>query len=142
MNAAQAHEYNMWLAFIIVGLPVLIVFGGHFLTSMALAVAALALFFSHPAIAIVIAIAWLFPWRFLFFGFALGEGLKFSGVFRRLGRRRQRYPRRSRWSRADRVRPSAINGNNAADRNPPLPSIKGYSREQVQELRRQFPGQI
>jgi hypothetical protein len=64
MTAAQAHEYNLWVAFIVVGLPFPIVFGGHFLTGLAIAAAALALFFSHPAIAIVLAALWFFPWRF------------------------------------------------------------------------------
>jgi hypothetical protein len=27
MTAAQAHEYNMWVAFLVIGLPILVVFG-------------------------------------------------------------------------------------------------------------------
>jgi hypothetical protein len=67
---------------------------------MAIALAALALFFSHPVVAIILAALWFFPWRFVFFGLALGEGLKWSGVFGRLHRRRPRYPRRRAWTDA------------------------------------------
>jgi hypothetical protein len=103
MTVAQAHEINMWIAFIVVALPCLIVFGGRFLTSMAIALAALALFFSHPILAIAIAVLWLFPWRIFWAAFAVGEGLKFSGIFGRLHRRSRRYrrslyPRRRRWN--------------------------------------------
>jgi hypothetical protein len=95
------HEVNVWIAFLVIGLPILVVFGGTLILHMAVALAALALFFSHPALAIVLSALWFFPWRFVFIGLALGEGLKFSGVFRRLSRRRPRYPRRRAWTRAE-----------------------------------------
>jgi hypothetical protein len=97
-------EVNTWALFLIVGVPVLVVFGGGLILHMAIALAALTLFFSHPAIAIALAVLWWFPWRWLFFGFALGEGLKFSGVFGRLHRRRPRYPYndpRRRWTQVE-----------------------------------------
>jgi hypothetical protein len=93
-------EINTWAAFLIIGVPLLVVLGGGLILHMAIALAALALFFSHPAIAIALAALWFFPWRWLFAGFALGEGLKWSGVFGWLSRRRPRYPRRRRWDRA------------------------------------------
>jgi hypothetical protein len=101
MTAAQAHEYNMWVTFLVVGLPLLVVFGGGLILHMAIALAALALFFSHPAIAIVLAVLWLFPWRWFWAAFAVGEGLKLSGVFGRLHRRRPRFPRRRDWSQSE-----------------------------------------
>jgi hypothetical protein len=86
------HEVNTWALFLIVGIPILVVFGGGLILHMAIALAVLAAFFSHPAIAIAIAVLWWFPWKFLFAGFALGEGLKWSNVFGT--RPRPHYPRR------------------------------------------------
>jgi hypothetical protein len=103
MTAAQVHEYNMWVAFIVVGLPLLVVFGQGLILHMAIALAALALFFSHPAIAIALAVLWLIPWRWFWAGLFVGEGLRLSGVFGRLSRR-SRYPRRTRWTDAELVR--------------------------------------
>jgi hypothetical protein len=99
MNAAQAHEFNLWVLFIVIGLPVLVVFGGHLLTSMAIALASLALLFSHPALAIVLGLLWLFPWRWAldFFIGGYAAGLGFGAASRRS--MRMRYPRRRAWSR-------------------------------------------
>jgi hypothetical protein len=96
------HEVNTWALFLIVGIPCLVVIGGGLVLHMALALAALALFFSHPALAIALGALWLLrkPLRWFVAALFVGEGLRTSGVFGRLSRR-PRYPCRSRWSRAD-----------------------------------------
>jgi hypothetical protein len=57
-----------------------------------------------PSFDIIALALWFFPWRFLFFGLALGEGLKISGVFGRLHRRSPRYPGRRGWSQSELAR--------------------------------------
>jgi hypothetical protein len=64
---------------------------------MAAIVAGIALFFSHPVLAIALGVLWFFPWRWFFDALAVGLGLRVSGF----ASRRPRYPRRSRWSRAE-----------------------------------------
>jgi hypothetical protein len=66
------HEVNTWALFLIVGIPILVVLGGGLILHMAIAVAALALFFSHPAVAIILAVLWWFPWRWFWAAFAVG----------------------------------------------------------------------
>jgi hypothetical protein len=57
------HEVNTWAAFLIVGVPLLIVLGGRFILHMAIALACIALLVSHPVLAIALGALWLFPWR-------------------------------------------------------------------------------
>src|SRR3977135_1472516 len=96
------HEINTWVAFILIGVPILVVLGGGFILHMAIALACLALLFSHPAIAGVLGVLWWFPWRWVIdafvVGFGLGEGLKLAGFGRR---RRRRFPRRHAWTRSE-----------------------------------------
>lgn len=82
------HEWNSWIAFLILGVPLIITFGGPFAFHAAIILASLALFVLHPVAALAIGAAWLLlgPLRFVLLwfvgGFALGEGLKLSGLFR------------------------------------------------------------
>jgi hypothetical protein len=98
-------EVNTWAAFLIVGLPILVVLGGGLILHMAIALAVLAMFFSHPALAIVLGILWFLPWRWFIdaiaVGFGLGEGLKLAGFGQRNLRRKNRFPRRRRWSQSE-----------------------------------------
>jgi hypothetical protein len=136
-----ATEWNNWVLFLVVGVPILVVFGGGLILHMAIALAALALFFSHPAIAIALAALWWFPWRWLVAAFAVGEGLKLSGVFGRL-HRRPRYSRRRAWTRSELDRADREDRRGpprARDRQPIEPRISGFSKEQVRELRERYP---
>jgi hypothetical protein len=82
------HEVNTWIAFIILGAPLITVFGGPFGWCAMWILAALALFFSHPIIALALGVPWLLrmPLRSLLWGLFFGEGLRLSGVVGRLSR--------------------------------------------------------
>jgi hypothetical protein len=100
MTPELAHELNMWTLFIVVGLPILVVLVGGLILHMAVAVAVLALVFSHPVLAIALGAVWLFPWRWFADAVAVGLGLRVSGFASRLSRR-PRYPRRRPWTRTE-----------------------------------------
>jgi hypothetical protein len=93
------HEINSWGAFLILGVPRIITFGGAFAVHAMIILASLALFISHPAIALAIGIPWLLrkPLRWLaegaFAGFGAGLGLRASGFARRLSMPPRRYSR-------------------------------------------------
>lgn len=91
------HEWNNWVGFLIIGVPIIRVFGGPFGWAAMWILAFLALLFLHPLAGLIVG-AVIVLWRPLkwlvlgiFLGEGLGLGLRGSGFASRLSRR-SRYP--------------------------------------------------
>jgi hypothetical protein len=101
-----SHEINSWGAFILIGVPLVITFGGAFAVHAMVILAGFALLVSHPTIALAIGMVIVLrrPLRWLaegvFAGFGAGLGLRASGFARRLSTP----PRRYRQQRIQRFR--------------------------------------
>jgi hypothetical protein len=99
-------EHTIFIAAMILGAP-LVLMAGKQIRRMAIMLAFLALLFSHPVLGFLSGAAIILhrPVRWFLEGLFIGEGLRLSGLFRRLSiphRGRQRTPRIQRFRRPPR----------------------------------------
>lgn len=109
MNAMTSDQWTIFIAAMLLGAP-FVLMAGKLPRRMALILGFLWLLFSHPFWGVVLGAVIILhkPVRWLIEGLAIGEGLKWSGVFQarnpRALRPGGRYPRRRAWTDAELTR--------------------------------------
>jgi hypothetical protein len=133
------HEVNQLLAMLILGFPIAFVFGGPYLWRGFVIIAWLLLLALYPIAGLGVGVVVLL-WRPLKWfavailgGFGAGLGLRASGFAQKLST-----PSRSRFlPRAPRIQRL-----DDPDPQEPAPRIRGFTADQVRELRRRYPGEF